>query len=99
VALANIEGRKGLVFGYRDRWAVYDDWHPACQVIGLSDFTPHDCRHTWATWMRQYGGLDLRGLPGTGTWRDIHSVLRYQHVTAGEESRAADKLPLGKNVP
>lgn len=102
-ALANIEGREGLVFGYRDRWSVYDDWEPACAAIGLSDFTPHDCRHTWATWMRQYGGMDLRGLLATGAWRDIHSVLRYQHVTAGEASKAADKLPLnaakrGKDV-
>jgi integrase len=103
VELANVTARQGRVFGYRDRWLVYDDWLPACAAIGLADFTPHDCRHTWATWMRQYGGLDLRGLLGTGAWRSIHSVLRYQHVAADEASKAADKLPLdaekrGKSV-
>lgn len=103
VEMAVIDSREGRVFGYRDRWVVYDDWIPACKAAGITDFTPHDCRHTWATWMRQYGGMDLRGLLATGAWRDIHSVLRYQHVTASEASKAADKLPLnaatrGKSV-
>lgn len=92
--LAGIGGREGRVFGYRDRWQVYDDWAPMLAAAGIVDFTPHDCCHTWATWMRQYAGKDLRGLIGTGRWRDIHSVLRYQHVVASEESKAVDLLPL-----
>ncbi len=86
-------GRKGRVFGYRDRWEVYEDWTPALKAAGLADFTPHDCCHTWATWMRRYAGQDLRGLLGTGRWKDIKSVLRYQHVDTTEESKKADLLP------
>lgn len=82
------------VFGYRDRWAVYDDWNATREKAGLPDwFTPHVCCHTWATWMRQYAGKGLRGLLGTGRWKDLKSVLRYQHVVTTEESRSADQLP------
>jgi hypothetical protein len=30
--------------------------------------------HTCATWMRRYGGLDTKGLVGTGRWRDEQSA-------------------------
>lgn len=84
----------GRYFGYRDRWEVYDDWNPAREAAGLPWLTPHVMCHTWATWMRRYAGMDLRGLLGTGRWRDLKSVLRYQHVVTSEESRAADLLPV-----
>ena len=65
----------------------------------------HIFRHTWATWMRQYGGLDTRGLVGTGAWSDMGSAARYAHVVATDEARRADMLPtcevrgeLGENV-
>jgi len=53
----------------------------------------HILRHTWATWMRRYGGLDTAGLVGTGAWRDRTSASRYEHVVVSEEARKADLLP------
>jgi len=50
-------------------------------------------RHTFGSWMRQLGGLDIRGLVGTGTRADMESASRYVHVVASEESRKADLLP------
>jgi len=83
-----------LVFGYLTRWHVYDEWQPLRDDLGFPAWwTPHACCHTWATWMRQYAGMDLRGLLGTGRWKDLKSVLVYQHVETTTESRAADKLP------
>jgi len=55
--------------------------------------TFHTLRHTWATWMRRYGGLDTRGLVDTGLWRDPKSAARYEHVVVSEEARRADLLP------
>lgn len=82
------------VYGYRDRWEIYDDWNPLRDELDFPEWwTPHAACHTWATWMRQYAAQDLRGLLGTGRWRDLKSVLRYQHVVTSEESRAADLLP------
>jgi len=54
----------------------------------------HVLRHTWATWMRRYGGLDTRGLVGTGAWADEASAARYEHVVASEEAKRADLLPV-----
>ncbi len=58
-----------------------------------ADVSFHVFCHTWATWMRRYGGADTRGLLGTGRWRDEKSARRYEHVVASEESRRADLLP------
>jgi integrase len=49
--------------------------------------------HTYATWMRRYGGLDLRGLVGTNRWKDIKSTARYAHVVPSEEAQRAALLP------
>jgi integrase len=57
------------------------------------DMSFHVLSHTWATWMRRYGGLDQRGLVGTGRWKDPKSAARYAHVVVSEESRKADMLP------
>jgi integrase len=53
----------------------------------------HTFCHTWATWMRRYGGLDTRGLVGTTRWKDIKSAARYEHVDVTEESMKANLLP------
>jgi integrase len=58
----------------------------------------HLFRHTWATWMRRYGGLDVRGLVGTGAWASEKSASRYSHVVVNEEARKADLLPTPKRA-
>lgn len=49
--------------------------------------------HTWATWMRIYGGLDTFDLTLTDRWSDEDSANRYSHVVVSEQSRKADLLP------
>jgi integrase len=53
----------------------------------------HTFCHTWATWMRRYGGVDLQGLQATGRWRDSRSAKRYAHVAPREEWRKVESLP------
>ncbi|MBI4921891.1 MAG: site-specific integrase [Devosia nanyangense] len=63
--------------------------------------TFHTLRHTWATWMRRYAGLDAKGLVATGAWRDAKSADRYTHVVISEEAQRSDLLPApirGKSV-
>ena len=55
--------------------------------------TFHTFCHTWATWMRRYGGADLQGLVATGRWRDERSARRYTHAAAHEEWDRVDALP------
>jgi integrase len=49
--------------------------------------------HTWATWMRQHGGLDTYDLVRTDRWADPESADRYAHVVVSEQARRADLLP------
>jgi integrase len=53
----------------------------------------HTFRHTWATWMRRYGGLDTKGLVATRNWRDERSASRYVHAVMSEEWDRVDRLP------
>src|SRR5262249_49875434 len=49
--------------------------------------------HTWATWMRQHGGLDTFDLVRTDRWSDPESADRYAPVVGSEQARRADLLP------
>jgi len=59
----------------------------------LAFVTFHTFRHTWATWMRRYGGADVQGLVETKNWRDPRSAARYSHVVSREEWDRVEKLP------
>jgi integrase len=66
----------------------------AVRRAGLTDFHPHDCRHTWATW--QYAAnRDLGALKRLGGWKSDRMVLRYAHVNFGELADTIDRLPGG----
>jgi integrase len=66
-------------------------WKPP--VYRLAWVNHHTFRHTWATWMRRYGGLDLTGLKATGQWRDERSAARYAHAVPREEWSRVETLP------
>jgi integrase len=66
-------------------------WTPPDYRLAFVGF--HTFRHTWATWMRRYGGADVQGLAETKNWRDPRSAARYAHVVAREEWDRVDSLP------
>jgi integrase len=66
-------------------------WKPPQYRLAFVGF--HTFRHTWATWMRRYGGADVQGLAETGNWRDPRSAQRYSHAVAREEWDRVDNLP------
>lgn len=53
----------------------------------------HIFRHTWANWMRQYGGIDTSGLVATGAWDSVTAARIYEHLEISAEARKADALP------
>lgn len=87
------------VFRFRKCGRLYTMLRKVKEMVGplAAEVTFHTFRHTWATWMRRYGGLDISGLLATGTWRDAVSARRYEHVISSEESRKADLLPTPSN--
>jgi integrase len=108
-ALANLKHREGEVFRRPggepyERPKRIDDTSAGTRIskafagaverAGLEDFTPHDCRHTWATW-HYAANRDLGALQKLGGWKSIKMVLRYAHVNVGELARTIDRLPGG----
>ena len=87
-----IEPKSGQVFGYLNRCSVAKRWAPRAKA-NLLWITPHVMRHTWATWMRRYGGANIEDLVATGAWRSLKSAMRYTHAVQAEEARKADLLP------
>jgi integrase len=69
---------------------------PPPHRLGFVKF--HTFRHTWATWMRRYAGVDVQGLVATGNWRDVRSASRYSHVTPRDEWEKVAQLPALKSV-
>jgi integrase len=67
----------------------------ACRRAGITNFHPHDCRHTFATW-HYAKNRDLTALMRLGGWRDIKSVIRYMHTNVDELRNSIDQLPGGK---
>lgn len=66
-------------------------WQPPAYKFDWVNF--HTMRHTWATWMRRYGGTDVQGLLATGNWRDARSAGRYVHAVKREEWQRVEDLP------
>ncbi|TNB46451.1 site-specific integrase [Martelella lutilitoris] len=105
-ALANLEYRDGPVFRRPDGrpYEVKEEsggqiktaFKGACRRAGISDFTPHDCRHTWATW-HYAANRDLIALQKLGGWKSERMVLRYAHVNVANYSASINALPWEKS--
>jgi len=66
--------------------------------VPVTDFSPHDCRHTWATW-HYAANRDLIGLMQLGGWKSEKMVLRYAHVNATHLAASIAALPyVRKNI-
>lgn len=90
--------RHGPLFHWSDKSHVHKPLRSACKRAGVAYLPPHQQgRHTYATWLRTYAGLDLIGLKDAGGWDSIASVARYAHVTPGEAATAVDRLPMVQN--
>ena len=63
----------------------------AVSRAGLTDFHPHDCRHTWATWHYQ-ANRDLGALQKLGGWKTLSMVLRYAHTNVAELDQTIDRI-------
>jgi integrase len=109
-ALANLPHREGEVFrrpdgapyerpkGGEDHSAgarISTAFRAACRRAKISDFSPHDCRHTWASWHYQ-ANRDLGALQRLGGWKSVRMVMRYAHTNVAELGHTINALPGGK---
>ncbi|MBN8992452.1 MAG: site-specific integrase [Rhizobiales bacterium] len=71
----------------------------SCKRAGIDNFTPHDCRHTWATWHYQEN-RDLNLLMHLGGWSSLSMVLRYAHVNVAHAAPSIEIMPtIGAKTP
>jgi integrase len=111
-ALANLAHREGMVFRTDDGkpYAINktkDDRHYGGQIktawkgarkrAGLGkEFTPHTCRHTWASWHYALN-LDPFMLRDDGGWADVKEVQTYAHrMLRGHEVAISTFLGLSR---
>lgn len=64
----------------------------ACRRAEITGFSPHDCRHTWATW-HYAANRDIGALQRLGGWKSVAMVMRYAHVNVDELKHTIDRLP------
>ena len=69
----------------------------ACRRARITDLTPHDCRHTWATW-HYAANRDLRALMELGGWKSEAMVMRYTHVNTDHLRATIEALPGTKSA-
>lgn len=98
--LANTDGLgegRDRVFGWRSSTQPYELLNRAAHASGVDipdGIAFHIASHSWATWMRRYGGADTRALMATGRWKSASAAGVYEHTDSREESRRADLIPL-----
>lgn len=87
-AIETLRGEAGkhheFVFTYRNRPMAKpkEGFAQAKRDAGLTNFTWHGLRHTWATWHVQ-NGTPLDVLQKLGGWSDLRMVMNYAHHTPG----------------
>jgi integrase len=101
-ALRALPVSHGLVFGRMarasDLYAAFREVCKAASVHVPPRLGFHIFRHSYASWMRRYAGLDTSGLVATGAWKSRESASVYEHADASEEAKKADLLPFrGRN--
>jgi integrase len=101
-SLSALPHRTGRIFrkpdgtGYpvtRDRQyggQIATAWRGAIRRAGLnSELSPHDCRHTWASWRYCLDPDPLR-LMYMGGWSSLKLVERYAHLIGSEHREAIE---------
>ena len=63
----------------------------ALKRAGITDFTFHDLRHTWASW-HVMSGTSLQELMELGGWKSYEMVLRYAHLAPEHLKKAASRI-------
>jgi integrase len=101
-ALASLPHRFDEVFRRPDGFAykrieaaggqIKTAFYGACRRAEIDDFSPHDCRHTWATW-HYAANRDIIALMKLGGWKSEKMVLRYAHVNVSHLANSIDALP------
>lgn len=71
--------------------AVSVAFHRVCKDLGIVDIRLHDCRHTFATWLRQQG-IELDVIASQLGHRDLRMTKRYARIASAQVRQAVNGL-------
>lgn len=69
----------------------YDFFYQGCDEVGIEDFHPHDCRHTYASLLVQKGA-SLRAVADLLGHTTLSMVMRYSHLSPSHLKKTVDLL-------
>lgn len=69
----------------------YDFFYQGCDEVGIKDFHPHDCRHTYASLLVQKGA-SLRAVADLLGHTTLSMVMRYSHLSPSHLKKTVDLL-------
>ena len=86
--LMKVNDKGQYVFMWRTKWdhkkdnnGLYFNWHTMLMNAKVnSEKTPHKCRHTFATWLRNYAQCKDQDIQDIGGWKSQKSMNGYSHI-------------------
>jgi hypothetical protein len=86
--------------------SVKNGFRTAMEIAGIKDFTWHDLRHTFASWL-MVRGASLRAVAELLGHRGLRMVMRYAHLSPAYlsaevrllDSPGAERAKKGQRVP
>lgn len=100
--LFNAASRRGRDKGERRPITVrmfYDAIATACASAGISDFRPHDLRHTFGSRAARLSGGNPKLLQQSMDHSSLRSTLRYINVTPDEVRKLRSGVTANKELP
>ncbi|MEY0133884.1 tyrosine-type recombinase/integrase, partial [Providencia rettgeri] len=68
-------------------------YYQALDDSGITDFTFHDLRHTWASWHAQ-SGTPLMVLKEMGGWETLEMVQKYAHFSGQHLTKYSEHVTI-----
>lgn len=80
--------------GYSPKW-----FRALCAELGIEDYTWHNNRHTFCSWLAQ-DGASLKEIQELAGHKDISTTARYSHLSPDRRSSVMERLvtPINSNV-
>ena len=94
LALRQVQGQhptRCFTFAGKPMKEIGEAFKRALKRAGITDFTFHDLRHTWASW-HVMSGTSLQELMELGGWKSYEMVLRYAHLAPEHLQKAASRI-------
>ncbi len=94
LALKRVQGQhptRCFTFAGKPMKEIGEAFKRTLKRTGITNFTFHDLRHTWASW-HVMNGTSLQELMELGGWKSYEMVLRYAHLAPEHLKKAASRI-------